>query len=129
MPRLSKSERLSLWLDRLTRFYNSGQSVSEFCHRENISQPSFYHWKRRLSPRVDPPSPARRKKPPAATAGALTAGFTELSVTSQPLTPTRIRLPQDVVIELGTEQSTVTAVVDQILARCLTDNSNEATSC
>jgi len=82
MPRLCKSERLSLWLERLTRFYNSGQSVAEFCLSENISQPA-----------------------------------------------TRIRLPQDVVIELGTEQTTAKAVVDQILLRCLEANSNKAPSC
>lgn len=129
MPRLSKSERLSLWLERLTRFYNSGQSVAEFCLSENISQPSFYQWKRRLSPSVDQPSSAARKKPRRKKPSASATGFTELSVTSSPLAATRIRLPQDVVIELGTEQTTAKAVVDQILLRCLEANSNKAPSC
>ena len=129
MSRLSKSERMSLWLERLTRFYNSDQSAVEFCRSENISQPSFYQWKRRLLPSVDQPCSAARKKPRRKKPSASTAGFTEVSITSSQVAVTRIRLPRDVVIELGTEQTTVKAVVDQILLRCLSANSNKSSSC
>lgn len=36
------------WRERLARFGRSGCSITEFCAREGISQPSFFHWRRRL---------------------------------------------------------------------------------
>lgn len=37
-----------LWRERLRRWRRSGQSVSEFCWHEGVSEPSFYQWRKRL---------------------------------------------------------------------------------
>ena len=36
------------WRERLARWRRSGLSVREFCWREELSEPSFYVWRRRL---------------------------------------------------------------------------------
>lgn len=122
MARMSKSERIVLWLDRLKRFHASGQAVAEFCRCEGISQPSFYQWKRRLLPSVDAVKSTR--------SGGSRGSFTELSVATKQPTFTRIQLPHDVVIELGCEQATVATVMDQLLSRCLSAiETSEDSSC
>lgn len=39
------------WRERMGRWRRAGLSVSEFCRREGVSEPSFYQWRRRLQPR------------------------------------------------------------------------------
>lgn len=44
----SKQKRQA-WRQTLRRWRASGESVRAFCHREGISEPSFYWWRRQLS--------------------------------------------------------------------------------
>jgi len=44
----SQAEVAQRWRERLARFQRLGCSVTEFCLREGISQPSFFQWRRRL---------------------------------------------------------------------------------
>ena len=37
------------WRERVQRQARSGLSIAAFCHREGISQPSFYQWRKRLA--------------------------------------------------------------------------------
>ena len=39
------------WLERLERFKQANQSITEFCAAEGISVPSFYQWRRKLDPK------------------------------------------------------------------------------
>ncbi len=48
MSRGSHLEKLNEWTDRLKRFAKSQQTVSVFCRNEGVSEPSFYHWKKKL---------------------------------------------------------------------------------
>ncbi len=83
MPRLPKPQRIQLWLDRLNRFTESQLTAAQFCQREQISLPSFYHWKRRLSPRVETPRRLPAKPSSNRTNGApnrSNEGFTELVI-------------------------------------------------
>jgi hypothetical protein len=41
-------KKAEAWRLRLQRFQSSGLSVSQFCAREQVSQPSFYQWRKRL---------------------------------------------------------------------------------
>ena len=52
MPRISKSERIELWLDRLQRHSQTNQTIAQFCAVEGVSAPSFYQWKRRLETKL-----------------------------------------------------------------------------
>jgi len=36
------------WRDRVRRWRRSGLSIAEFCRQEQISQPSFFGWRKRL---------------------------------------------------------------------------------
>lgn len=42
------SETAQRWADRLQRFDQAGTTVAKFCQAEGISQPSYYHWRRKL---------------------------------------------------------------------------------
>jgi hypothetical protein len=50
MARSSSVSRQQFWQQRLARFQASRQTVVEFCRKEGVSQPSFYLWRKRLSP-------------------------------------------------------------------------------
>lgn len=43
-----RSETAKRWQERLSRFDRSQLTVAQFCQSEGISQPSFYHWKKKL---------------------------------------------------------------------------------
>jgi len=43
-----QSDAARRWADRLERFQSSGLTVAEFCQAEGVSQPSYYHWRRKL---------------------------------------------------------------------------------
>lgn len=58
----SRSVRVAqLWRERLDRQKQAECSVAEFCRREGISQPAFYHWRKRLQ---FPSSPRQRRRRP-----------------------------------------------------------------
>jgi transposase-like protein len=62
----SRAKKVTEWQERLARFHRSGTSITQFCHDEGVSTPSFYVWRRKL-----------RRRPVAAGssgAGRLTAG-------------------------------------------------------
>ena len=51
----------AVWRDRLARFHECNLTVKEFCHQEGVSEPSFYHWRKRLDgsrPRVERSRPS-----------------------------------------------------------------------
>ena len=58
MVRAVSSRKEELWRARLQRFQISGLSVTQFCERERVSQPSFYQWRKRLAGSVAVPSPS-----------------------------------------------------------------------
>jgi len=52
----------SAWRSLISRFSESGLSVSQFCEREGIGAASFYHWRSRLR---SSRTPSRRREPAA----------------------------------------------------------------
>jgi hypothetical protein len=48
MGRKLNSGAEAVWRERLTRFDSGNLTVAEFCHREGVSNPSFYQWRKRL---------------------------------------------------------------------------------
>lgn len=48
MGRAARASVALQWQDRVKRWRRSGLSIAEFCRREQISQPSFFGWRRRL---------------------------------------------------------------------------------
>ena len=49
MSRGSNPIKVQQWRQRLERFAQSGQTVVQFCRDEQVSQPSFYQWKKKLA--------------------------------------------------------------------------------
>jgi len=136
MSRLPKSELISLWLDRLNRFAKSDLTVANFCQREHVSLPSFYQWKRRLSPRVDVVRPRRpcrsRQRPGKATAepARRPLGFAELVINPMP-SAAHAMLPGGITISLGDQLEMAQLIVDRLLRYAIpTDSRQEdARSC
>ena len=129
MSRLPKSVLISLWLDRLNRFAKSDLTVANFCQREQVSLPSFYQWKRRLSPRVDVPRPRRPRRssqrPGKATADRRQPGFTELMINPMPSTA-HAMLPGGITITLGDQPEMAQLIVDRLLRYAIpTSNQQE----
>ena len=56
----SRAERRQLWLERMQRFTSSGLKVAEFCQSESVSIPSFYQWRKKLSPTAAPDAGAQK---------------------------------------------------------------------
>ena len=49
VKRGTRAEVEAKWRERLARWRRLGWSITEFCNRERISQPSFFQWRRRLA--------------------------------------------------------------------------------
>jgi hypothetical protein len=65
----ARDARCQAWQSRLDRFAASALTVVAFCHREHVSVPAFYYWKRRLGEdRQAPPADAPRLLPVRLTA-------------------------------------------------------------
>ena len=48
MARRPDPAKTRLWSDRLKRFSDSSQTVTDFCRSEVVSVSAFHYWKRRL---------------------------------------------------------------------------------
>ncbi len=132
MSRMTKPERIQLWLDRLNRHAASQLTVAEFCQREQISLPSFYQWKRRLSPRIESATRLRMSRQPHASLGnpaiAGQQGFTELVIKASQTTAC-VSLPGDITILLGTQPEIASLIVDRLLQHAANLAVNKAASC
>lgn len=130
MPQGTDPIKLQEWMERIDRFRNSSQSVARFCASENVSQPSFYHWKKRISTLNDR---AGRRSTKTTVAGNSTAKTTtnnngrttrSESPAFQPvqITPpasdsqsTTIRLPGGTEIQVGSDLRVVESIVKLLL--------------
>lgn len=114
MSRMSQSVRIEQWLERLNRFSQSKLTVAEFCQQEEVSLPSFYQWKRRLTPRIKTVrrSSGRDKLSPSQSSNA--NGFTELVVDSIPPAAC-VRLSAGITITLGSQPEIAALIVDRVL--------------
>jgi hypothetical protein len=132
MSRMTKPERIQLWLDRLNRHAASQLTVAEFCQREEISLPSFYQWKRRLSPRIESATRRRKSRQPRQSLGnpaiADQQGFTELVINASQATAC-VSLPGGITISLGTQPEIASLIVDRLLQHAANLAVNKAASC
>ncbi len=116
MASLTRAERTAIWQQRLDRYWQSKQTVVDYCRTEGISAPSFYHWKRRLiAQRHADELPRRavsRAKPTHRNAAS--APFTELVVTGQQDTA-HAQLPNGISIVLGRDVAIAAAIVDRLM--------------
>ena len=60
MSRSVSDQKRSEWRSRFRRFGRSKLTVIEFCQREGVSTPSFYHWRQKLAD-LQPSDPARTR--------------------------------------------------------------------
>jgi len=118
MSRLPHLERVRLWLDRLNRQAVSSLTVAEFCQREAVSLPSFYQWKRRLSPRIESGTRRHQSRQPPQSLGnpavAQQPRFTELVLSASPATAS-VSLPGGITISLGTHPEIAALIMDRLL--------------
>lgn len=99
------------WRERISRWRRSGLSITEFCRREQISQPSFFGWRKRLAPQR---AVTRRGRPPRRDHDAPTPRFVQLPPPDWPTTSgVQIALPGGAVVTLSSQASTelIAAVV------------------
>ncbi len=115
MSRSPDPAKLREWSDRFQRFEKSSQTVADFCRAEAVSQPSFYHWRRRLAG-----SGRRRQRVKGCQRSARPANSSS-SFRSVVVTPpasaasVKVRLSDGVVIELGNDPQVIQRVVGQLL--------------
>ena len=128
MTRISRAERIELWLERIGRQRTAGKTISEFCSEERISAASFYQWKRRLSRSASDGKPqaelALAKAIP--THGAQSPPtFAEVQVVGQ-LPPASVLLSGGIRIQLGCDLELAGCIVDRVLQHSLGSNESEA---
>lgn len=88
----------AVWRRRLARFGRRNWTIAEFCRREGVSIPTFYHWRKRLGPAVGK-SPARDPQAQGAHARGDTHPFVAVSVAAPAIAEiefpngVRIRVP------------------------------------
>jgi len=137
MSRLTQPARIQLWLDRLNRQAASTLTVAEFCQREAVSVPSFYQWKRRLSPRIESATMLHRSRQPQQSLGnpavAQQSRFTELVLNASPATACVslpcVSLPGGITISLGTQAELAAVIVDRLLQHTAKLPAHEVASC
>jgi len=147
MSRLTQPARIQLWLDRLNRQAASRLTVAEFCQREAVSVPSFYQWKRRLSPRIESSTRHRRSRQPQQSLGnpavANQSRFTELVLSASPATASvslpsaslpsvslpSVSLPGGITISLGSQTELAAMIVDRVLQHTSKLHFDKAASC
>lgn len=123
MPRGSKPEKINQWTERLKRFRKSGQTVARFCQAEGVSQPSYYHWKKKLADR------AKSARKPKATEHTFRAVEVSPPFTTPSPSATTIRLAGGIEIELGTDLQVVEAILKQLLEMPTDVSSAGGSSC
>ena len=103
MPPLNRRARKPepFWLDLITRWNNSGQSVAAFCAARGVSQASFYAWRKRLIARGKAPI-ASAPLPPSFAAVRVVPGI-----------PVEVVLPTGVVVRVpaGSDPAAVARLV------------------
>lgn len=110
MLRGSDSPKRQQWTERLERFARSGKTVAEFCRTEGVSVPSFYHWKGKLAG-VD-----RNNGKPAGDGRRRASAFKRLHVSPSDVSSgVSIRLPDGIVMDLGSDLVTIQKIVAQVL--------------
>jgi hypothetical protein len=89
---MTRGIAVAKWRERIERWKRSKMTVTEFCRREQVSQPSFFQWRKRLE---------------AANAEAdSTPQFVELRPPSWLATPAvQIALPSGAVVTLSCQAS------------------------
>jgi hypothetical protein len=103
MERSGSGALRTRWRERISRWRQSGVSIAEFCRREEISQPSFFAWRKRLTSRV---AVRGRCKPQAAGKVGREARFIELSSAVWPKSSgVQITLPGGAVVMLPQDAS------------------------
>ena len=108
MPRISKSERVELWLDRLQQQSQSGQTIAQFCAAEGVSAPSFYQWKRRLAATLAENQETRTDL------SQPQPSFSEIQIVGQAASAS-VSLPGGIYIQLGTDPGIAAIIIDRVL--------------
>ncbi len=108
MARGSDPVKVRQWTKRLERFAKSERGVSEFCEREGVSTASFYQWRQKLTSVKFNNANADRDGQPEP--------FRQLQMAALPSGVT-VRLPDGIVIDLGSDLPTIEFVVSCLLDR------------
>ena len=114
MARRPSAAKRREWEQRFRRFESAGQSVSEFCLGEEVSPKSFYRWRQKLG--GVPPRKAGRRVG-RGTKMTAPAQFQPVVVAAreQDIVGARIRLPNGVEIELGSDARVIEKLFAQLL--------------
>lgn len=108
MSRRSNPIKVQQWSARFKRFKRSGQSVTQFCRAEGVSQPAFYQWKKKLGAGTAVRTGAVKSDSSAFKSVQVTAPTSRLQGAT-------IRLPGGIEIELGNDPRVIQTVVKQLL--------------
>ena len=115
------------WAERLERFGNSGQTVAQFCRNEGVSQPSFYQWKTKLGSKTQSSKRRGRQSPSRPGCTAKSSAFKPVHVSPPDIASgVTVRLPDGIVIEIGSDPQLLETVMSQLLDR---QASGGASSC
>lgn len=106
MPFGSNLSKVKEWLARLDRFEQAGQTITQFCQEEGVSQSTFFQWRKKLK-----------------SAGNRTGSNAFQPVQLTPSIPlpqvATIRLEDGIEIELGNDPCVAGAIVEVVVKQVL----------
>ena len=114
MARRPSAAKRREWEQRFRRFENAGQSVSEFCLGEEVSPKSFYRWRQKLGG-LPPRKAGRRVGRGTKTIDQAQFQPVVVAAREQDIVGARIRLPNGVEIELGSDARVIEKLFAQLL--------------
>ena len=116
MMTLDASNKTQVWTDRLRRFTTAGLTVVQFCQQEQVSVPSFYQWRKRLTPRIETQHDGNRRstKSTAIARRDQPVAFAEVQVQHR-VTSAKALLPNGVQICLGEQPEIIAVIVDRLI--------------
>lgn len=126
MKRGSDPAKLQMWHSLFEEFNNSGQSVAQFCRDRDISEASYYQWKKKVAgSTVDKSTNPRRKQ---LAAKRKVAGFQPVQLraglgVANGESGVTVRMPDGIEIALGNDLAVIQQVVGQLLEAGLGDES------
>jgi hypothetical protein len=98
---------MQFWRGQIEGQATSGLSARQWCRREQLSEPSFYAWRRKLA--------QRDRERSAPDSRAASSGFLPIQLTSFATSHVELQLTSGLVIRIPAHETTVLRAILEIL--------------
>jgi hypothetical protein len=101
------AEKEQFWRGRIEGQAASGLSARQWCLQEQLSEPSFYAWRRKLA--------RRDQERSALVSQAPSKGFLPIRLTASPVSNVELQLPSGLVIRVPAHESAALRMILEVV--------------